>query len=130
MKQILVAALAAGASATPAYPQSVSTKIEAAVLAQAETCAGLHSFLRAYPNGKFLSKAQAQIAAECSSDESPPTPSAADPCHRARLDWEAIKGIPDRQILKVFIDSTPTECRVQRALAEAQLANLAGASEN
>jgi hypothetical protein len=104
---------------------------EARVYAAAKSCAGVQSYLKQYPQGRFRSAAEARIATDCKAAEStsPPrqTPKrtgSADACVQARADWAEIRNSEDIAVLRVFKEAAPASCATQRAQAQARMDEL------
>lgn len=103
---------------------------ESVVYGAAKSCAGLRAYLRSYPEGRFRDDASARIASECEAPKparaqpmvQPAKP--ADPCIQARADWNEIRTSSTTSVLRAFIEATPSACAVQRAQAEARIAEV------
>ena len=143
------ALIAVGASlvALACSPTSSAQDAESIVFGAAKSCAGLNSYLRTYPEGRFRGDAEARIAKECSTTAAatqptapkpattpkptppkPPTPAAIDQCVKARNDWTQISMTQDMKALRTYISGLPSACSTQKTQAQARLDSLQAAA--
>ncbi len=143
----LIAIAAVFAATSAVAPRATAQDAESSVYAAAKTCAGLRSYLKAYPTGRYRTNAEQRIASDCTPDkpadkpaDKPPSPAPtpvgqasprppADPCLQARADWNQLAQSLDTAVLRTYLSTLPQACTTQRALAEARIASLQSAVE-
>lgn len=120
MMRALLAALAL--VLTVAAPAARAQDSDSLTWARANSCERIRDYIGRFPNGRYLAQARAQLTAR--NCPAPQTSAPADPCVQARADWREVHGSTNLTLLRRYRDGLPAACDLQRAQADARIADL------
>ncbi len=103
-------------------PASHAQDSDSLTWARANSCERIRDYIARYPSGRYLAQARAQLTAR--NCPAPQASAPADPCVQARADWAAIATSSDLGVLRAFRNAAPAACAVQRAQADARIAEV------